>query len=49
VITMARQRWNEGDWIDFIVRFAVPAFGAAWMSLTVWALVVLIKAALAGG
>ncbi len=49
VTTMAQRRWTEGDWIDFIVRFGVPTFCVVWGALTLWALVVLVKAALAGG
>ena len=48
MITMAR-RWNEGDWIDLIVRVGLPVFFIALGSITLGALVVLIKAALAGG
>lgn len=46
---MARRRWDEGEWIDFIVRFGVPTFFAAWGAITLWALVVMVKAGLAGG
>ena len=46
--TMAR-RWSEGDWIDFIILRFAPALGITLGGITLWALVVLVKAALAGG
>lgn len=36
-------KWNEGDWIDFMVLRAAPVFLIALGGINLWAAVVLIE------